>query len=73
MANREDVPRNARAFSSRLFRIRKQLEEAGFITEKMKADRSWRFEVASQDCLQAIINRQAKAAKAQADYNNAPF
>ena len=71
MINREDVPRNARVFSSRLFRVRKQLQEAGFFAEKMKSDRSWRFEVTTPERLQVIVNMQATIAKAGRQTN--PF
>ena len=52
MINRQDIPRNARVFSSRLLRVRSQLKEAGFFVDKLKSDRPWRFEVGSPELLQ---------------------
>jgi hypothetical protein len=57
-ANQQDIPRNARAMSMRIFRLQKQLRELGIHCEKLSSDRSWHFEINSESYLQSVIAKQ---------------
>ena len=62
--NLQDVPRNARAMSTRVFRLQKQLKGLGIFCEKMSSDRSWRFEIDDQRYVDFIIGKK----RAQEEY-----